>query len=51
MVVIQTLIQRLQRLLSQRGEVGEQAIQAALEVFRLEVDATAEHAVIQDLEA
>ncbi|MNZ91855.1 hypothetical protein D3C78_1108540 [compost metagenome] len=51
MVVIQALIQRHQRLLAQRGEVGEQGIETAFEVLRLEVDAAAEHAVIQHLQA
>ncbi|MNX86189.1 hypothetical protein D3C86_1180610 [compost metagenome] len=50
-VVIQALIQRHQRLLTQRGEVGEQGIETAFEILRLEVDAAAEHAVIQHLQA
>jgi hypothetical protein len=50
-VVIQALIQRNQGLLAQRGEVAKQGIEAAFEVFRLEGDAAAEHAVIQHFQA
>src|SRR5690606_9067744 len=49
-VVIQTLIQRDQRLLAQRSEVGEQAVQAAFELLGLEFDAAAKYAVIKDFQ-